>query len=263
MKHKMILLLALILLLLAACNANPIEKLKEKAAEKVVETVLEKSTDLENVDIDTETGTVSLSVNDEDGETSSFTIDTNADDGSASITIEDSNGETNVMKIETNEEDGEVTLNVEGNDGEVANVVVNENDNTASIVVNGEDGETTNMQVNSESDIRSITGFGFEIALPDGLINGVQQRIDSNGEETMISTQLEVDNLTDKEFFDTMHENLVAQGFVYQDLSGENLEKPDPSKPLSILLTNYKHPDGYLFVILWQQEQVLLSLTRE
>lgn len=74
MKKKLVVVLVLLLLMVTACGANPVEKLKEAAAEQVAETLVEQASGLDNVQIDTDGGSVSYSVVDEDGNTTTGSI---------------------------------------------------------------------------------------------------------------------------------------------------------------------------------------------
>ncbi|MBE2224381.1 MAG: hypothetical protein IAF02_22765 [Anaerolineae bacterium] len=69
MKRMSIILFVVTAFVLAACGMNPAEKLQEAASEKVAETLVEQATGLENLDVNTEDGSVTYSVDDGEGGT--------------------------------------------------------------------------------------------------------------------------------------------------------------------------------------------------
>lgn len=79
MKRMSIILFVLATFILSACGLNPAEKLQEAAAEKAAEVIAEKATGLENLDINTEDGSMSFSVDDGEGGTTSVDVAQDAD----------------------------------------------------------------------------------------------------------------------------------------------------------------------------------------
>lgn len=187
MKRMSIILLLLFAFVLSACGMNPAEKLQEAAAEKVAETLVEQATGLENLDLNTDDGSVSYS----------------ADDG---------------------------------------------------------EGGTIAVDVTENSDLSAISGMGFTIPLPDGLVNGITQATDKNGEAMLISTTAEFEGLTFAQFIDAMHASLISQGFVYSGAPGE--EAPDTTVANFMPMVIYTHPDGYQFSMMGDDSGAILSLLK-
>ena len=187
MKRMSIILLVLFAFVLSACGMNPAEKLQEAAAEKVAETLVEQATGLENLDVNTDDGSVSYS----------------ADDG---------------------------------------------------------EGGTIAVDVTENSDLSAISGMGFTIPLPDGLINGATQATDKNGEAMLISTTAEFDGLTFAQFIDAMHASLISQGFVYSGAPEQSA--PDTTVADFIPMVIYTHADGYQFSMMGDDSGAILSLLK-
>ncbi len=140
------------------------------------------------------------------------------------------------------------------------NVEFDESDGTLSFSVDDGDGGQVDVAVDESGDVDAITGMGFDIPVPDGLVNGVVQRVDNNGEEMMINTTFEVEGLTTEELYQAMHEPLAAQGFVYFDPTNSGRTQPDTSNGFGIVA--YQHPDGYQFTMMGDESGVLFGLVR-
>lgn len=190
MKQKLVVVLVLLLLMVTACGANPVEKLEEAAAEQIAETIIEQSTGIEDIEINTDDGSVSYSVEDEDGNNTSISTSTEAED------------------------------------------------------------------------VKAINGMGFNIPLPDGLVDGYVQQIDENGEAVMITGTFTAVDLTAAQFAESIHTSLTSQGFAYTDTSGSGKDRPDPTNELDMLMFGYDHPDGYVFTVLWGDGGTILGLSR-
>ena len=116
------------------------------------------------------------------------------------------------------------------------------------------------MEVDSSGNVDAITGMGFDIPLPDGLTNGVVQRLDNNGAESMINATFDIEGLTAEQFVRSMHDTLTSQGFTYLDLMGSGATEPNFTNPEALL--TYMHPDGYQFSIIGSQESTVMGLTK-
>jgi len=187
MKQKLGIVLVFLLLMVTACGANPVEQLEEAAAEQVVETLIEQTSGIDDIEIDADGG--SISYEDEDG--NSTTIDTTVDE-----------------------------------------------------------------------DVKAIEGMGFNIPLPDGLVDGYVQQIDENGEAVMITGSFTIVDLTAAQFAESIHTSLTSQGFAYTDTSASGKDRPDPSNELDMMMFGYDHPEGYVFTVLWGEGGAILGLSR-
>ena len=134
-----------------------------------------------------------------------------------------------------------------------------ENGSVSFSVDNGEGGQV-DVSVDENSDIEAITGMGFNIAVPDGLVNGTLQRIDNNGEEMMVNATFETEGMTTEELYQAMHESLTAEGFTYFDPTNSGRTEPD-SENIQMIVA-YQHPDGYQFTIMGDATGVLFGLVR-
>ena len=81
MKQKLGIVLLLLVLMSTACGGNPVEQLEEAAAEQIAETIVEQATGIDDIEINTEDGSVSYTIEDEDGDGESLTISTESSDG--------------------------------------------------------------------------------------------------------------------------------------------------------------------------------------
>lgn len=79
MKQKLTGLILLLLLALAACS-NPVEKLQETATERLAEQIVERVTGIDDVSINQEDGSFSMSVNDGEGSTYDVSMNQVAND---------------------------------------------------------------------------------------------------------------------------------------------------------------------------------------
>jgi len=140
------------------------------------------------------------------------------------------------------------------------NVEFSADDGEFSFSVDGEDGAQVDVSVEEGSDIEAITGMGFNIPLPDGLVNGAVQRIDNDGEEMMINASFEAPDLTTAELYQAMHEALTSQGFIYFDPTNSGKTEPD-AEQLQMIVA-YQHADGYQFTIMGDNTGVLFGLVR-
>ncbi|GAB4280430.1 MAG: hypothetical protein Kow0080_33290 [Candidatus Promineifilaceae bacterium] len=185
MKQKSILVWVVILVLLLSACGNPMEKVQEAVSEQVAEAIVENVTGAENVDLD-------------------------ANDGSVSVTVKDNEG-------------GEVSSSIE-----------------------------------EVGQLDALTGMGFTISLPDGLQSMTVQHVEENGEELMVNADYELGNLTTAQFFQEMHQAMLAQGFTYVDMLSAGRTEPDATD----LMIAYTHPDGYQFLIIGDENGGMLSLIR-
>lgn len=134
MKTKFTLLITLLLLALSACG-NPIEQVQERVAQEVTEKIAEEITGAGNIEF-------------EEGE-----------DGSVSITVEDENGES--VFSSTQGEDGSISIAVEGEDGEIVSSTTAEEENLEAITAMG---FTLNLPTGlSEAAVQRITEGDQEI----------------------------------------------------------------------------------------------------
>ena len=176
-----------------ACGLNPVEQIKdaaaEKAAETITETIIEQASGAENVDI-------------------SF------DDDSASFTVTD------------------------------------------------EEGNEISMSSEIEADITAIEGMGFVIDVPNGLTNGQLQRMQENGEDSIISATFDAGETTAEQFFKQIHQELTAAGFVYLDAFDTGKTEPDPLAESFLPFVTYEHPDGFSFSIIWGEGTAILGLSK-
>ena len=109
MKQKLGIVLVLLALMITACGANPIEQLEDAAAEQIAETIIEQATGIEDIEINTEDGSASYTIEDEDGE--ELTISTESSEGADelvgmgfSIDLPDGIGNGRVQQIDENGE---------------------------------------------------------------------------------------------------------------------------------------------------------------
>lgn len=109
MKQKLSIVLVLLALMITACGANPIEKLEDAAAEQIAETIVEQATGIEDIEINTEDGSASYTIEDEDGE--ELTISTQSSEGvdelvgmGFNIDLPDGVGNGRVQQIDENGE---------------------------------------------------------------------------------------------------------------------------------------------------------------
>ena len=77
MSKKSIIFIALITLFLSACGVK--DKIEEAATEQIAETILEQTTGIEDVEINTEDGSFSYTIEDEDGNETSMELNTSED----------------------------------------------------------------------------------------------------------------------------------------------------------------------------------------
>lgn len=141
------------------------------------------------------------------------------------------------------------------------NVEFDAEDGEISFSVEGEDGAQVDVSVEENSDIDAITGMGFTIPLPDGLVNGTVQRIDNDGEEMMINATFEAPELTTAELYQALHEALTSQGFTYFDPTNSGKTQPDAGE-LQIIVA-YQHADGFQFTMMGDNSGILLGLARQ
>jgi len=132
-------------------------------------------------------------------------------------------------------------------------------DDVSYTVDDGEGGEIS-VEANSGEEIKAIAGMGFDIALPDGLANGVLQRVDDNGKEMMVNATFDLENISGEEFYQTLHNNLLAQGFTYSDMGGNDVEAPDFSDQASIPPLMVYMANGAQFTIMGDGSSVILGL---
>jgi len=101
MRLKQAILSLFFVLPILACGLNPVEQLKEAAAEKVIEkaaeTIIEQASDVENIDINLDDG--SFSVTDDKGNEINVSSDEN-NNGSFSVTDEEGNEVSMSSEIE-------------------------------------------------------------------------------------------------------------------------------------------------------------------
>ncbi|MCA9958463.1 MAG: hypothetical protein KC443_05490, partial [Anaerolineales bacterium] len=140
------------------------------------------------------------------------------------------------------------------------NVEFDADDGSISFSVSDGEGGQVDVSVEENGDIDAITGMGFNIPVPDGLVNGAVQRIDNDGEEMMINATFEANDLTTAEMYQRLHEAVTSQGFVYFDPTNSGRTQPD-AESLQLIVT-YQHPDGYQFTIMGDNTGVLLGLVR-
>ena len=133
---------------------------------------------------------------------------------------------------------------------------------SASFSIDDGEGGSVSMDMNSDEEIISIAGMGFDIALPDGLVDGRVQRIEEDGVESMVAGTFGVDGTDAEQFFQNMHEALTAAGFVYRDIQDSGATAPDPSIENFLPMAMYEHPDGFSFSATWNEERVVLGLLR-
>jgi len=136
-------------------------------------------------------------------------------------------------------------------------------DGSLSYSVEGVDGETVSVDFNAEADVTAMEGMGYNIPLPEGVMNGVVQRVGTDGEETVVSGQFEVQGITAREFYDSIVPTLIAQGFVYDDPNEQGATQPNPDNPTALLGATFTHPDGTTFSVIWAESVVLLGLSSE
>lgn len=166
-------------------------------------------------------------------------IDINLDDENASFTITGEDGEEITFSAETDEDD-----------------------ESATFTVTGEDGEEFSMSSDVAEDITAIEGMGVSVGVPDGLVNGYVQRINEGEEVAMVTATFETGEMTAEQFFDRMHQELVAAGFTYLDSFETGKTQPDPTAENFLPFVTYEYADGINFTILWGDGTVILGLAR-
>lgn len=140
------------------------------------------------------------------------------------------------------------------------NLDVNTSDGSVSFSADDGEGGTIAVDVTENVDLSAITGLGFTIPLPAGLVNGTTQTTDKDGETMLISTTAEFDGLTFAQFIDAMHTSLTSQGFVYSGAPEQ--EAPDATATDFIPMVLYTHPDGYQFNMIGDDNGALISLLK-
>ncbi len=133
---------------------------------------------------------------------------------------------------------------------------------SASYSVTDEDGNTITVDANQEANLDTFTGMGFNIPLPDGLVNGTVQEVEENGEVMMVSGVFEMENVDIETFYSEIHASLIAAGFTYFDMMGGEGTAPDPTDPNFVPLSSYTHEDGYQFSIMGDESGIILGLVR-
>lgn len=140
------------------------------------------------------------------------------------------------------------------------NIEFDAEDGSMSFSVDDGEGGQMDFSVDEAGDVAAITGMGFDIPLPDGLVNGAVQRVNNNGEEAMINASFDIEGMTKEALYQAMHETLTAQGFTYLDISNSGLTEPDATAMQ--LIVSYQHPDGYQFTMLGDESSIILGLLR-
>ncbi|MEM9776522.1 MAG: hypothetical protein AAF902_18230 [Chloroflexota bacterium] len=143
-----------------------------------------------------------------------------------------------------------------------AEIEIDTDGESVSYTVEDEDGNQVSISSEVETDIQAIEGMGFTIPVPSGLSSGYVQRMAVEGDGEMITASFEVVDTTAEAFFEELHAELVAAGFVYMDVFDTEKEAPDPTAENFLPFVNYEHPDGYNFSIIWGDDTAVLGLTK-
>jgi hypothetical protein len=142
----------------------------------------------------------------------------------------------------------------------IENIEIDEEGGSVSYSVEDGQGGQIDVAVDEATDMEAITGMGFTIAVPEGLVNGALQRVDNNGEETMVNATFEMGEVTVAELHQVLNESLTEQGFVYLDPTNSGRTAPDTNE--TALIVAYQHPEGYQFSIMGDGSGVVLGLVR-
>lgn len=147
----------------------------------------------------------------------------------------------------------------------VDNVNIEGNEDDASVSFSVDDGEGGQMDIsiNEAIDTNTLTGMGFEIALPEGITNGAVQRMDENGEEAAITASYEAPGVSGEDFLRQLDASLKAAGFAYVDAMGAGNSEPDFAGFQQMPFASYEHPNGAQMTIIWGDGGAVLTLVRD
>jgi len=130
-------------------------------------------------------------------------------------------------------------------DAQNVNIDLNNN----SVSVTDENGKSMAVEGGKNADLKTFSAMGYQIPLPDGVVDGVVSRFtDDNGKETGVTGSFETDgSKSRKEIFQALDRALTAQGLTFFNPFDEKVTKLDFSDPQAGEQYNYHDGKGIAF----------------
>lgn len=154
-------------------------------------------------------------------------------------------------------DDEELSYTITDEDG--TTIEVSANDNSSTFVQTDSEGNEIRAVGNEVENPDALSGLGFDIPLPAGLINGIIQEVQENGETVAVQGIFDMnEDLTAEKLYAALHQSLTNAGFIYTDPVTGEADEPDPAR----LTALYTHDDGYRFMIVGGEGNALMTLSK-
>lgn len=125
----------------------------------------------------------------------------------------------------------------------------------ASISIDDGQGGTIDFSTEANADTDVFSAFDFNIALPNGILEGAKQVTQQNGQDASVTASYTLENNIDQPFFDELEQAVLAEGFT----KGVSFNSDD-----SVVngMFNYEHASGYMLSILAGEQDVIVTMTK-